>query len=161
MLVCLLFINFVKSFDFGCCSLAQEMSFVDCYLPYFRQRLITHPLWALLNFLALFTECWCGDQLFALPPFSSALRAPHPLCCVFLFSFLFIIIQFCFVFLWSMGQSVQGAILAYPRGSCGNTACRLFAHLLVCVCQAGLEQASGGVGALLFSQCNVAWRSFV
>jgi hypothetical protein len=24
-----------------------------------------------------------------------------------------------------------------------------------------LEPASGGVGALLFSQCNVAWRSFV
>jgi hypothetical protein len=29
--------------DVGFCSLAQEMSFVDCYLPYFRQQLITHP----------------------------------------------------------------------------------------------------------------------
>jgi hypothetical protein len=41
MLVCWLFFNFVKSFDFGCCSLAQEMLFVDSYLPYFRQWLIT------------------------------------------------------------------------------------------------------------------------
>jgi hypothetical protein len=58
-------------------------------------------------------------------------------------------------------QSVQGALLVYPRGSCGNTACHLFAHLFVCISQAGLELASGGTGALLFSQCNVAWRSFV
>jgi hypothetical protein len=28
------------------------------------------------------------------------------------------------------------------------------------VSQAGLEPASGGVAAILFSQCNVAWRSF-
>jgi hypothetical protein len=27
--------------------------------------------------------------------------------------------------------------------------------------QAGLEVAFGSVGVLLFSQCNVAWRSFV
>jgi hypothetical protein len=33
--------------------------------------------------------------------------------------------------------------------------------LLVCSSQAGLQPASGGAGALLFSQCNVAWRSFV
>jgi hypothetical protein len=31
------------SFDFGWCSLAQEMSFVDHYLPYFRQWLISPP----------------------------------------------------------------------------------------------------------------------
>jgi hypothetical protein len=29
------------------------------------------------------------------------------------------------------------------------------------VSQAGLEPASGSVGALLFSQCKVAWSSFV
>jgi hypothetical protein len=29
------------------------------------------------------------------------------------------------------------------------------------ISQAGLELASGGMGALLFSQCNVAWISFV
>jgi hypothetical protein len=32
---------------------------------------------------------------------------------------------------------------------------------LVCISQAGFEPASGSTGALLFSQCNVAWRSFV
>jgi hypothetical protein len=58
-------------------------------------------------------------------------------------------------------QSVQGAVLAYPRGGCGNTTCHLFAYLLVCVSQEGLEPASGGLGVLLISQCNVAWRSFV
>jgi hypothetical protein len=56
VMVCWLFFNFAVSFDFGCCSLAQEMSFVDCYLPYFRQRLITGPLLALLPFQPLFTE---------------------------------------------------------------------------------------------------------
>jgi hypothetical protein len=40
MLVCWLFLNFAVSFDFGFCSLIQ-MSFVDHYLPYFRQWLIT------------------------------------------------------------------------------------------------------------------------
>jgi hypothetical protein len=33
----LMVFNFAVLFDFGCCSLAQEMSFVDCYLLYFRQ----------------------------------------------------------------------------------------------------------------------------
>jgi hypothetical protein len=75
-----------------------------------------------------------------------------------LFSSLFIIQGFCFVFFGDGGQTVQGAMLVYPRGSCGNTACHLFAHLLVCISQAGLEPPSGGTGALLFSQCNMVWR---
>jgi hypothetical protein len=50
VMVCWLFFNFAVSFDFGCCSLAQEMRFVDCYLPYFRQWVITGPLSALLPF---------------------------------------------------------------------------------------------------------------
>jgi hypothetical protein len=50
MMVCWLFFNFAVSFFFGCCSLAQERSFVDSYLPYFRQRLITCLLLALLPF---------------------------------------------------------------------------------------------------------------
>jgi hypothetical protein len=68
----------------------------------------------------------------------------------------FFIIQF---FLWGRGQSVQGALLVYPRGSCGNITCCLFAHLVVCVSQAGLELASGSVGPLLVSQCNVVWEA--
>jgi hypothetical protein len=58
---------------------------------------------------------------------------------VFLFSSLFVI-QFlgfccccCFIFCRVEDQSVQGAMLVYPRGSCGDTKCCLFAHLLVCV----------------------------
>jgi hypothetical protein len=39
--------------------------------------------------------------------------------------------------------------------------CHLFAHLLVCISQAGLELDSGSMGALLFPQCNVVWRTFV
>jgi hypothetical protein len=65
------------------------------------------------------------------------------------------------VVFWGRGQSVQGAMLVYPRSSCWNTICHLFAHLLVRISQAGLEPVSGGAGALLFSQCKVAWRSFV
>jgi hypothetical protein len=91
MLVCWLFFNFAMLFDFGCCSLAQDMSFVDHYLLYFRHWLIICPLLALLPFQSLFTECLSGDQLLALPPFSDALRATCPLCCMFLFSSLFII----------------------------------------------------------------------
>jgi hypothetical protein len=52
-------------------------------------------------------------------------------------------------------------MLVYPRGGCGNTVCCLFTHLLVCISQTDLEVVSGGVGALLDSQCNMAWRSFV
>jgi hypothetical protein len=115
------------------------MRFVDSYLLYFRQQLITCPLLDLLPFQSLFTERSHGDHLLALPPFSYVLRAPYPLCCVFLFRSLFIILFFLF---WGRVQSVQGAMLVYPKGSCGNMMCRLFSHLLFCVSQAGLVQAS-------------------
>jgi hypothetical protein len=52
-------------------------------------------------------------------------------------------------------------MLVYPRGGCGDTTCHLFAHLLVCIAQAGLEPASVSTGALLVSLRNMAWRSFV
>jgi hypothetical protein len=52
MLVCWLFFNFGILSDFGCCSVAQEMSFVDCYLLYFRQRLII----LLFFFCAIFSQ---------------------------------------------------------------------------------------------------------
>jgi hypothetical protein len=55
MVRCLLF-NFGEPFDFGCCTLAQEMTFVVCYLPCFRQWLITHLLLAFLPFQSLFTD---------------------------------------------------------------------------------------------------------
>jgi hypothetical protein len=46
----LIVFQFCSAFNFGCCSLAQEMHFVDHYLPYFRQWLITRLLLALLPF---------------------------------------------------------------------------------------------------------------
>jgi hypothetical protein len=119
------------SFYFVCCSLDQELSFVDRYLPYLKQWLITHPLSALLPFWSLFTESSCGDPLLG-----CAYGTLPPLCSMFFFSSLFIIL----FFLWGGGQSVQGAMLVYPRGGCGSTTCHLFAHLLVCVSHAGLSQ---------------------
>jgi hypothetical protein len=86
-------------------------------------------------------------------PFSSAFRAPCPLCCMFLMCYSG------FIFWWVRDQSVQGAVLVYPKGGCGSTTCHLFAHLLVYVYQAGLEPVSGSVGSLLFSLHNLAWRS--
>jgi hypothetical protein len=119
MLVCWLFFNFATLFDFGCCSLAQEMSFVDHYLPYFIHWLITCTLLALLPFQSLFTESSCGDQLLAPPPSPVCLWHPDPLLHV-LFSSLFVIqVFFCGV----GGNSAHGAMLIYPRGSCGNTGC--------------------------------------
>jgi hypothetical protein len=85
-----LFFNFAELFDFGYCSLAKEMSFVDCYLPYFRQWLITHLLSALLPFKHLFTDISHRDQLLVSPLFSSVLSASHPLCCALVFSRLFL-----------------------------------------------------------------------
>jgi hypothetical protein len=54
-----LFFSFAELFDFGC--LDQEMSFVVCYWPCFRQRLIIHPLAAFLPFQGLFPESSGGD----------------------------------------------------------------------------------------------------
>jgi hypothetical protein len=64
------------------------MRFVDHYLPYFRQQLITLWLPMLLPFQSLFTESSHIDQLLSSPPFSSALTAPNLLCSLFIFSFL-------------------------------------------------------------------------
>jgi hypothetical protein len=130
MLACWLFFSFAMLFGFGCCSLPQKMSFVDCYLPYLRQWLITLPPLALLPLQPLFIVISHKDQLLASPPFYSALRALWPLCCVSLFSSLFIIQDF-FVFV-ARGQSVQGAMLVYTRYGCGYTTCHLFAQLFVC-----------------------------
>jgi hypothetical protein len=149
----LIFFNFAVSFDFGCCSLAQEMSFVDHYLPYFRQQLFTCPLCALLPFQSLFTESLHRDQLLALPPSSSDLSAPCPLCCVFLFSSLFIIQGFFCV--GDGGVSLPRELCWFIPGVAVGIPHRLFAH------QAGLELTSGSAEALLLCQCNVVWRSFV
>jgi hypothetical protein len=56
---------------------------------------------------------------------------------MFLFGSIFII-QFFWVFffvcVYVLGRymSVQGTMLVYAKGSCGNTACHVFAYFLVC-----------------------------
>jgi hypothetical protein len=60
---------------------------------------------------------------------SSELSAPHPLCYMSLF--LLLITQFLFFSLGG-GQSVQGAMLIWPRVVCGSIVYHL-AHLVVCV----------------------------
>jgi hypothetical protein len=156
MLVCWCFFNFAASFDFGCCSLAQEMSFVDRCLPYFRQWLITHLLSRPLPFQPLFTESLHEDQLLTPPPFSGVLTAPCPLCCVFLFSSLFII-QFFFTE-QRRGQSAQGAMLIYPRGGWGNT---VWCLVLTClVCQMSPKQFRSWLMAVQEPSCflSVTWH---
>jgi hypothetical protein len=62
------------------------------------------------------------------PSPSLALRSPCPLCYVCFF-LLLLIIQFLFVSLCG-GQSVQGAVLIWPKIVCGSTTYCL-AHLIV------------------------------
>jgi hypothetical protein len=66
ILVCWLFFNFATLFNFGCSSLVQEMSFVDHYLPYFRQQLITCPMSPHLPYQSLFSESSHGISSFLL-----------------------------------------------------------------------------------------------
>jgi hypothetical protein len=130
-----LFFNFATSLDFGCGSLAQEMSFVDSYLPYFKQWLITRPLLALLPFQSLFTESLCEDQLLALSPLSGVLRALQPLCCMFLFSSLFMIF-----FLWGRMSVCSG-------GYAGLSQRWLWEYCMLLICSP--------VGVLDFSQAGL------
>jgi hypothetical protein len=65
------------------------------------------------------------------PPPPSAFRSPHSLCYV-TFLLILLITPFFFLFSWGGGQSVQGAMLIWPRVVCGSTTCRL-AHLVVCI----------------------------
>jgi hypothetical protein len=78
----------------------------------------------LLRPACLFTVLW------GIPfPLFSVLRGPRPLCYV---SFLLLlIIQFLF-FPWGGSQSVQGAMLIWPRVVCGSNAYHL-AHLVSCL----------------------------
>jgi hypothetical protein len=52
------------------------------------------------------------------------------------------------------GQSVQGAMLIWPRVVCGSTTCCL-AHLVVRIFPSIWELVSGGAGALLVSPFNM------
>jgi hypothetical protein len=71
-------------------------------------------------------------------PYCLELRAPHPLCYVSFFFFAACLLFSLFFSLFSLsgGQSVQRAMLIWPRVVCGSTTCHL-AHLVVCFSQAG------------------------
>jgi hypothetical protein len=96
----------------------------------------------------LLQDCWAGaatpafsDRLvylqfcegLPLPP-SLVLRAPHPLCYM---SFCCCCYSVCFLSLFFLGgsQSIQGAMLIWPKVCCKSTTCRL-PHLEVCISQA-------------------------
>jgi hypothetical protein len=111
------------------------MSFVDYYLPYFRQQVVTHPLSALLPFQPLFTENSCRDQPFAYAPFSGAVPAIPSLCCVSVFSSSFVVQFFVVVVVLQ-----TWGLLVFPGGYAGLSQgwlreyyMMLGAHLLVCL----------------------------
>jgi hypothetical protein len=88
-------------------------------------------------------------------PFSGALTAPRPLCCVLVFSSLFIV-QFFFCRVG--GQFARGAMLVYPRGGWGNTVWCLVLTCWSAGClPAGLEPVSGGVAAFCFLSVSFLW----
>jgi hypothetical protein len=136
---------------------------VVCYLPCFRQWLITCPL-SLPVLPAFPAVCLLIVQAeFSSLPFSPSpvrFQHSHSLCCVLVFSSLFIV-QFFFLL---GGRSVcPGGYAGLSQGCLGEYCVMLCAHLfgLPNVSQAGLELAVAVVrvaaaAAHLFSQCNVA-----
>jgi hypothetical protein len=125
----------------------------------FRQQLITCSLSALLPFQSLFTETQrsapCSSPLLWCT-YSTQTSLLHV-------SFQFLIYSVFFFFFVG-----QGVVL--PRGLCWFIPVVAGGILhdawcssvgLLNVSQVGLEPASGSMGALLFSQYNVAWRSFI
>jgi hypothetical protein len=93
-----------------------------------------------------------------LPTSPVSFQSSCPLRCVLVFSSLFIS-----QFFWEGVQSAQGVMLVYPRGGWGNAVWCLVLTCLVCWMSPKLvwSQCLVVVAALLFSQCNVAWRSFL
>jgi hypothetical protein len=73
-----------------------------------------------------------------------------------------LIVQFSFVFFFSMGVvSLPTGLYWFIPGLAGAIPCDAWGSPvgLSKVSQAGLKPASVGVG-VLFSQCNVVWRNF-
>jgi hypothetical protein len=123
------------------------MIFVDWYLPCFREQLITHPLSAFLPFHLCLLKVSMEISSLPFPP--SPGRLQHPaLSAVCSFSVPCLLFSFWGFFVgrglsqWWLGKYHVLLIYSPVR--------------LLNVSQAGLELVSGGVGALLFSQCNVA-----
>jgi hypothetical protein len=131
---------------------------VICYLPCFKELLITCPLSAFLPFQHLFTDS-SAEISSSLPPFSGALSVipSLPLCAKLQFT------VYCSVFFLVWGGSVcSGGHAGLSQGWLGEFLMMLGAHLfdLPNVLQAGLELAAVMVAAHLFLQCYVEWKSF-
>jgi hypothetical protein len=114
-------------------------------------------LLALLPFQPLFTESSSGHQLLALSLLWCTFGNSVPLLCI---SFQFLV--YCSVFVFCRGcQCAPRAMLVYPRGGWGNTVWWLVLTCWSAEClPSRFGAVSGGTTALLFSQCNLAWRSF-
>jgi hypothetical protein len=159
MLVCWLFFHFAMLFDFGCCSLAQDMSFVHHYLPYFSSGLSPTHFWLLCLSSLCLLKVHVEISSLLLPPSLVLSEYPTPsAACTFSVPCLLLLL-----FLRGRGsdcpESYAGLSQERLWKYCVTVIC-LPAHLLD-VSQAGLEPVSGSAGSLWLSQCNVAWRSFV
>jgi hypothetical protein len=115
------------------------MSFVNRYLPYFRQWIITYPLLALLPFQPLFTESWWISAPCPSPFLWYAFGNSVPLLCV---SFQFLV--YCSGFFFFVGVSLPRGlcrfILAVAGGKVHDSGCS--PDGLLNVSQAGLKLAS-------------------
>jgi hypothetical protein len=152
VMVCWLFFNFSVSFDFECCSLAQEMSYVDHYLPYFRQWFITCPLLALVTWLSslCLLNVWMEISSLPFPPSLVCLQysVPSAVC-----SFLVPCLLCSFFFFCRVGgQSVQRLYWFIPRVAVQHL-------VLTCWSARCLPNRSGDAGALLFF--SVIWHGEV
>jgi hypothetical protein len=156
VMVCWLFLNFAVSFDFGCFSLAQLMNFVECYLPGFRAayHCPTVGSFAFPHFVYwMFT--WrlvpCPSPLLQ----CTYSTPPHLLCVSFQF-----LVYFSIFYFFCMGQGVSltrvlcWIIPGVAKGILWDAWCLPVG--LLNVSQVGLVPASGGLGALLFFQFNMA-----
>jgi hypothetical protein len=106
----LIVFNFAASFYFGCCLLSQEMSFVDRYLPNFKQWLITCLLSALLPLQSLLAEGSHEISYVSLLHSPVCLKHPAPLLSV-PFQFLVTIQVYLFIYLF-------WGVLSLSRGLC-------------------------------------------
>jgi hypothetical protein len=133
-------------------------------LPALFQAATYHPpIVTLLPFQPLFSESSHGDQLLAFPllrcTFSNSTSSAvclFSVCCL-LFGFFV-----CFFFCWG-GSVCPGGYAGLSQGWLGEYCVTLGVHPsgLLNVSQVGLDQGLVASGTLLFSQCNVAWRSFL
>jgi hypothetical protein len=134
------------------------MNFVDRYLPYFRQQPIARPLLAFCLSSLCLLKVLVEISSLLLPP--SPVHLQHPASSAACsFSVPCLLFRF---FFWG------GWVCPWDYAGLSQWCLWEYHVMLICspvglldVSQAGLELAYGDAGALLFFQCNVAWRSFV